>query len=397
MIRVAIILPEYLPVPAVEGGGVETLIDDFIKQNEYHGNIKFYVYSLYSHEAKLKSEEYRYSSFFFNKFKPEKMSNIFQRVARKLFKQTFIFNRKYFIPILHRVISEEYDYVILENKTALLPLISKMIKNRKTKLLVHIHNFDQIKPNYKVNLSTQCAGVITVSNYVKENIQKRYPDIDTNKIKVIRNFSDISEIDDGGKFNRNFRKSEGISLSDKVILYAGRLVESKGVLELFEALRQIGKKNVSLLVIGSSWYGNNVLSDFEKKLHDEADNICGKIIFVGYVPHNEMSKYYSVSDICVFPSKAPETAGLVQLESMACKKMTIVSDSGGMPEYIGESGAIVSLGENFLENLRLELQKNIDLSNSELKLRGEELYEQSRRFSRQSSFKEFLKLLEEQW
>lgn len=34
MLKIAIIVPEYLPVPAVSGGGVETLITDFLELNE---------------------------------------------------------------------------------------------------------------------------------------------------------------------------------------------------------------------------------------------------------------------------------------------------------------------------------------------------------------------------
>jgi len=393
LIRVAIVLPEYLPVPAVQGGGVETLVNDFIEQNEISGKIEFYIYSLYDEEAKRKAKNFKYTKFYFKKLKKNKLSNLSQRLVRKLFNQTFIFNKNYFIPTLHSIVSKEYDYIVLENKTALLPLVYKMTKDKNTKIVVHIHNFDQIKPNYKVDLSKQCNTIISVSQYVKKNIQRKFPEINSEKIKVVHNFSDISIVEKSS-FNDEFRLKNGISKNDRVVLYAGRVIESKGVLDLLNAVKKLNNHNICLLIIGSSWYGTNELSEFEKALRRKSKEVSGKVIFVGYVPHNKMSSYYSVADICVFPSKAPETAGLVQLESMSNKKMTIVSDSGGMPEYIGKSGSIVSLKGNFCNNLSEKLRYVVEMSDAELNRRGEELYEQSKRFSKKNSFNEFSEILE---
>src|SRR5699024_7718083 len=132
-----------------------------------------------------------------------------------------------------------------------------------------IHNSDQIKPNFLVDLSKQCYGVIVVSKYVKDLVISRYPTIEKSKIKVIYNFSDINQnsfpIDD--KQVKKFKIENNISEDEKIILYSGRVIESKGIMQLFKAVKKIDDPKIDLLIIGNSWYGTiNVQTEVQRIL-----------------------------------------------------------------------------------------------------------------------------------
>lgn len=92
--------PEFLPVPAVDGGGVETILNDFLDINEQNHEADIEVFSIFNEKAKEKSKQYRNANFNFYKLIPIKFRNFFPRVMRKFFKQRFIFNKRYFKGII---------------------------------------------------------------------------------------------------------------------------------------------------------------------------------------------------------------------------------------------------------------------------------------------------------
>lgn len=396
MIRVAIISPEFLPIPSVKGGGVETLITDFLDVNEKEHKANIDVYSVYDSEAKEESKKYAYTNFKFYKLKKPMFNNFFLRVIRKIFKQTFLFNKKYFKAIVDDMLKTDYDYIIVENKTPFLPYLSRSLKGRCTKVLVHIHNSDQVKPNNFIDLSKKCFGVLAVSEYVKKLVIDNNPKINQDKIKVIYDFSDINYINSPSNESEEliFRKKNSISDSERIVLYCGRVIESKGIKQLMISIIEINDPKVDLLIIGNSWYGaDSSGTEFEKELKQLANRIPGKVIFTGYIEHSSIGVYYSLSDICVFPSIAPETAGLVQLEAMGYRKLTIVSDSGGMPEYIGKAGYIVKVDDQFQVNLTKILRHTLSMDQIELEERGMKLYEHSKKFNSTTSFNELINFL----
>lgn len=59
-----------------------------------------------------------------------------------------------------------------------------------------------------------------------------------------------------------------------------------------------------------------------------------------------MQKYYSISDLCVIPSRF-ETLGFVALEAMSMQRPVLASCVGGLPEIVkhGESGILVPPGD----------------------------------------------------
>lgn len=130
---------------------------------------------------------------------------------------------------------------------------------------------------------------------------------------------------------------------EKIVLYAGRLIEVKGVEYLVRAFPSVLEKQSStkLLIVGSGPSRADLVSLSERLRLQE------KVIFQDAVSQEELVRYYSMADVFVLPSvttDAGETEGLgvVLLEAMACGVPVIGSAIGGIPDIIkdGETGLL---------------------------------------------------------
>ena len=146
------------------------------------------------------------------------------------------------------------------------------------------------------------------------------------------------------KFDQEFikRKKQELHIPEnkKIIGIVARLVAEKGFLELFEAMKEILKKdaNVLLLVVGPK--------EPEKKdgITSEIISSYGlqnNIMFLG--SRSDVEEIYALMDIFVLPSHR-EGLGASILEASAMEKPVIATNTGGIPEAVGEdTGILISL------------------------------------------------------
>ncbi len=131
------------------------------------------------------------------------------------------------------------------------------------------------------------------------------------------------------------RKELGLPLEAKILIYVGNFKKYKGPQVALEAFSQIARDfpQTYLLMIGD---GPERASLEELA---ERSGVREKVIFTGYVRNEEIPKWLSASDIFVL-SSFREAFGLSALESMACGVPVVVSEVGGLKEFVvpGESG-----------------------------------------------------------
>ena len=101
------------------------------------------------------------------------------------------------------------------------------------------------------------------------------------------------------KVRKLIRKRLGVKDDDVLIVYAGKIIVEKDVHVLVRALCYLAKKyeNLKLLLIGAGdeRYTAKLLSVAR------AGQALDRIILKGFIPHHELYKYYSASDIGVWP------------------------------------------------------------------------------------------------
>ena len=76
--------------------------------------------------------------------------------------------------------------------------------------------------------------------------------------------------------------------------------------------------------------------------------MLNKVSFSGHIPYNELLKYYNNSDIVVVPSEIYESFSYTVAQAMACGKVVIASQIGGIPETTdnGKAGIPFTPGDS---------------------------------------------------
>ena len=156
-----------------------------------------------------------------------------------------------------------------------------------------------------------------------------------------------TNIDCFGSVDRQTGRAKiGIEPHEKVVMYAGRFDERKGIETLVRAVAQDRVRrheNLKLMIIGGSTPGakdgieRNRIGEIVEEL-----GIQDITEFVGRVQHQDLANYYAAADVCVVPSHY-EPFGLVAIEAMASRTPVIASNVGGLKFSVAdqETGLLV--------------------------------------------------------
>lgn len=363
MKKVAVITSGFLPIPASKGGAVENLIDIFNQENEKYKKIKLVIFSCYDYDAYKVSKKYKNAEFIYIKSNVfiECLDKIIFWIVEHIFKKKNSRSYRYILKRLHFYLKasyylkiNDYDKIILENHPSMY-LILKFRKNYEKydgRYYYHCHNeFPSCYGCYNIIKNTK--KFISVSNFRSINI-KNYLKLNSNKFSVLLNCCDSKAIlkEATEKEKMKIKSKFNIKEDDKVIIFIGRIIPEKGVLELIKAIKRVQYEHYKLLIIGASLNSLNVRTQYEKEVEKNIVELKDKISIVGFVNHDELYKYYSIADISVIPSIWDDSAPLTVIESMICGIPIITTKSGGIPEYVDENCAcILERDDNLVNNM----------------------------------------------
>ena len=134
------------------------------------------------------------------------------------------------------------------------------------------------------------------------------------------------------------RHQLGIPPEHKILLYAGRIAKEKNLQTLFSMAALAFEKDPSLRLwlVGDGPF-RPACAEMARSL-----GIGDRVKFAGFVPRQEVDRYYAAADLFVF-SSITETQGLVVLEAMNYGLPAVVVAGGGASEAIidGVNGLIV--------------------------------------------------------
>lgn len=366
MKKICILSAGTLPVPPVKGGAVENLIDIVLKKNEKTKDAKFFVTSVYADEAEKKSKEYAETEFFFSKTPVlikflDKIIYSAAKIAINQKSNSFrcILARLCYINFAKKLLlSNTFDIVVAENHVSLFLLMKNKKLNQKyeNRFFYHAHN----EPNGNFTCKKQiesCSKIITVSDFISNCYKKSYPRSNA-KYQVVKNGIDVElfsqRLDENER--ADFRKRIGIKKDDFLVIFAGRLSAEKGIDKLCKAFRKAHIPNSKLMIVGASFFGTKSKNSFQKNLLKILNGYEDRVLFTGFVPYEQMWKYYSISDVAVLPSIWNDPALLTNIEACVCSLPVITTKSGGIPEYSNPESAIL-LNRN--ENLVDDIAKNL--------------------------------------
>lgn len=211
----------------------------------------------------------------------------------------------------------------------------KIAKKKNKKVIIHIHGggfikFYEDECTYKEqekvrNILNSADKIIVLSEEWKAYFERL---IDKNKIIVIGN---------GTKIPQNFTKD----VSNKDILYLGRINKEKGIYDLLDAISILEKKYSNLsVVIGGTGEEKKVKSYILKK------NIKTEIKLLGWIDNNKKSEELKKCSYFILPSYY-EGLPMSLIEAMSFKCISIGTNVGGIPKVIdnNENGLIIEPGK----------------------------------------------------
>lgn len=149
------------------------------------------------------------------------------------------------------------------------------------------------------------------------------------KIKVIKLGVDLSRF-----------KPQGQEHKDISVLFVGRLVDEKGIMDLYEAFK--GIRNAKLRIIGEGPL------KFPLKELIRQDGLADRVK-IEMETYDQMHKVYQRADLFVLPSKKTKTweeqYGVVLVEAMASGLPVVAYATGAIPEVLGNVGILVKEGD----------------------------------------------------
>ena len=333
--RILLVPPPELPVPAVQGGAVETLVTHLIRENERRGCLDLLCASIPDPAAAEQAKALRHTRMLYVA-RP--------RGARRYWPLVFI-ERCFGIaapydPWYQKVqlsLALELpppDLIVAEGgNLTQCSAISRMFG--RGRCLAHLHG----QTACSHTMDDIYGGVLALSEFIRDDYLKT-SSLDRQHAYILHNCIDTARFTPGAP-DAALRASLGFAPEDFVVLFCGRLEPDKGIHKLLEAMAAVDDARCKLLIVGSPFFGRTQSSPFLRKLEQQAHALGDRVRFTGYVPNENLPDYYRLADLVCVPTLVEEAAGLVAVEAMGCGRPVLATRSGGMPEYLQGSQAIL--------------------------------------------------------
>ena len=293
--RVVLIPPPDLPVPAVQGGAVETLLTQLIQENERCGELDLWCASVPDEAAQRAAAGWQRTRML---YVPRPHGH------RRYWPMVFIerclgiaapydpwYQKVQLALALERLTP---DVIVAEGgNLTQCSAISRMYGRRRC--LAHLHGQTTCSPV----MDEIYGGVLALSRFIRDDYLKTSA-LPLKNAYIWHNCVDVHRFCPGPA-PAGLRKRLGFTGQDFVVLFCGRLEPDKGIHKLMEALALLPVPHIKLLIVGSPFFGRTQQSSFLRKLEQQARGLGDRVQFTGYIPNEDLPDYYRLADLLISP------------------------------------------------------------------------------------------------
>lgn len=185
------------------------------------------------------------------------------------------------------------------------------------------------------------AAVIAVSNGMRNDILRSYPNLDSDKVEVVYNGIDSNKWQPVR--DPDTVRSLGVDPDRRSVIFVGRITRQKGLPYFLRAAKEL-PADVQLVLCAGAPDTKEIQAEVENLVAELAKTRTGVVWIPEHLPQPKLAALLTQADAFVCPS-IYEPLGIVNLEAMACGAAVIGTATGGIPEVVveGKTGWLVPI------------------------------------------------------
>jgi spore coat protein SA len=270
-------------------------------------------------------------------FPPEAVSvlpalRLYKSWRNKLCRLPWFFHRwviqAIFRPLLKRL--RPGDIMWIHNRPEFAVALTAHIHHAGGRVVLHLHNSHLVEGPARLMSQVRVDRLVFVSEFLLQQARDKFPQAGASS--VLYNGADESIF---------YPARDGRKTSAPVtVLFAGRLVEDKGVHILLEAMKLLNQQGVRLQaqIVGCSTFGTEEETDYVRRLKRTSP---ATVEFLKYRSGVALGDLFRGADMFCSPSVWDEPFGLVNVEALASGLPVVSTLSGGTSEIFSTGGGIL--------------------------------------------------------
>lgn len=185
------------------------------------------------------------------------------------------------------------------------------------------------------------AAIIAVSDGMRADILRSYPDVNPDKVVTIHNGIDLDSW--ARNVDHDVARSLGIDPERSTVIFVGRITRQKGLPYLLAACEKL-PSDVQIVLCAGAPDTPEIMAEVTSAVDSLREQRDGVVWIDRMLSRAELTVALSVSDVFVCPS-IYEPLGIVNLEAMSCGVAVVGTATGGIPEVVvdGVTGRLVPI------------------------------------------------------